>query len=268
MISKYLWITDPHLNFLTRQQLIDFFSKIQSQDPTGIFLTGDISVGTQIENHLRLASQFISCPIYFVLGNHDFYRSNFESVKKSMIKLSESCDNLLYLNFCEPLKISEDVCVIGHDGWYDSRWREPYTSVVFAWDYFFIEDFKSSALSNKDRLVLMRQKADQAADQLGIKLKEALKKYSTVYLLTHFPPWPEKDTSWGGLVEKFWAPYNSSKIVADTLDTIMKEHSNQQLIILAGHTHNKRIEQITFNIELRVGDAIPGVCQIQDIICL
>jgi len=268
VVSKYLWITDPHLNFLTRQQLIVYLSQIQSQNPVGIFLTGDISEGTQIEHHLRLASEFISCPIYFVLGNHDFYRSNFDSVNKSMINLSNRYDNLFYLNLHEPLKLSEEVCIIGHDGWYDSRWREPYTSLIFAWDYFYIDDFNSTTLSNKDRLLLVRQRADQAAEQLGIKLKKALEKYSTVYLLTHFPPWPERDPSWGGLVQKFWAPYNSSKIVAETLSLIMKENLDKELIILSGHTHNKRVEQITSNIELRVGDATPGICKINDIIYL
>lgn len=198
-------------------------------------------------------ARVISSPIYFVLGNHDYHKNNFETVTNTVSNLTNQHANLHYLNVCEPLPLNDNICVIGHDGWYDARWRDPYTSFIFAWDYFFIKDFRSLT-SNKERITLVRRKADEAAFQLGQKLTRALKKYQTIYLLTHFPPWPENDLICGGILEKFWMPYNSSKATADVLSSIMKD-SDKKLIVLSGHTHRKRFEKITDNIELRVGSS-------------
>jgi predicted phosphodiesterase len=253
---KYFWLTDTHFNFLSKEKLISYFIEIQSRHPDGIFLTGDISTGSQLIQHLQWMSGIIHCPIYFVLGNHDFYRSDFLTVNQSIISLMKTNKNLLYLNICDPITLSKNVGIIGDNGWYDARWREPHTSLVFCFDYFFIKDFRS-LIFNKDRLSLVRQKADESALHIEFKLRDALKEYSTVYLLTHIPPWPESQNNWGGLESKFWMPYNSSKVTADMLLAIMDENPNKKLIILSGHVHAKKTytKYISHNIECVIGQA-------------
>lgn len=265
-MKRFLWATDLHLNFLNRYNIINFLLSIHRANVDGVFITGDISTGNKLVEHLSWMESIIKKPIYFTLGNHDFYESDIFSVKNSLKKLTIS--NLKYLTQNETnISLTKDIALIGHDGWYDSRWREPLTSLVFMWDWFFIKDFRS-LVSNYDRMNLIRKLADEAAESISNKLKKALEDHSTVYLLTHYPPWPEKHYLFGEIAEKFWSPYNSSKILANTLKSIMDDHPGKNLIILAGHVHVKRNEMITPNIQLRVGSGAHGKAMIEDILIL
>ena len=253
--SKCFWITDPHLNFLTQSQIIEFFLKIQSYQPNGIFLTGDISTGNKIISHLKLMANIISCPIYFVLGNHDFYHSDYSAIQNDIVRLTKDNKNLKYLSVQQSISLTKDVAIIGHDGWYDAGWRNPLLPIVFLADWYFISDFRFCE-NNAARLSLMKYKSEVAARCLEKSLTKALEEnHSTVYLLTHFPPWPEKNDKYGGIFEKFWMPYNSCKVVADMISAVMMNHPNQQLIILAGHTHPKQSSSIKIaqNITCQVG---------------
>lgn len=266
-MSKYLWITDPHFNFSSPEQNKKFLEHVKGYNPAGIFLTGDISTGRELSSHLKLILGILDCPIYFVLGNHDYYRSSFAHIDYEMSYLSKRHGNLHYLNNEDPISLSEKVAVIGHNGWYDAGWRTPVFPFVFWADWYFIHDFRFHD-SNADRMSLMKYKAEVATENLKIKLEKSLKTHHTTYLLTHFPPWPEKIDKWGGLVETFWKPYNSCKVAADMISSVMKKHPDQKLIILAGHTHRQRYENISHNIELRVGAGSHKKSQVQDVIWL
>jgi hypothetical protein len=181
--------------------------------------------------------------------------------------LTQQDSKLHYLSVEEPISLTNDIAIIGQDGWYDAGWKKPFLPIVFWADWYFISDFRLCK-DNTSRIDLMKYQAKLASEKLKFSLEKALKTHSTVYLLTHFPPWPEKNDKWYGLIESFWTPYNSCKITADMLSSVMNSHPKQKLIVLAGHTHCQRYEKITPNIELKVGCADHGRCQIQDIICL
>ena len=260
--KKYFWITDSHFNFVAKTKLIGFFIDLQCAVPYGIFITGDISTGPLVAKHLQCMAKIVHCPIYFVLGNHDAYRASFEEVEKSIVRLTKSEQNLVYMTNSDPIELSSDVAVIGHDGWYDAKWRDPYTPLIFIWDFFFIKDFRS-LFSNKERMDVVRERAKRASESIAEKLKLALKDHSTVYLLTHIPPWPNVGR-W--LIDKFWMPYNSSKVIADEIVNIMNQHKDKNLIVLAGHSHLRRRAIISDNIELRVGFAKHGQTIIEEVI--
>lgn len=264
-LKRYIWLTDTHFNFLDQATLVGFFLGLEAKKVNGLFLTGDISTGPDVVKHLMWLDKVVKTPIYFVLGNHDYYRSTFAQTEQAMTGLMQSNDNLHYLTACEPISLSQDVALIGHDGWYDAGWRDPMTTAIFVWDWYFIKDFRS-LFGTEERMALVKGRAKEAAEFIADKLKKALKNHSTVYMLTHFPPWPEESDKFYGLLEKFWMPYNSSKMMADCVSDIMDKHPDKKLVILAGHTHIKRNIQISHNIELRVGDAEFGKPQVQDII--
>ena len=69
---KYLWFTDLHLNRVSPIKKILFINHIIKENPKAIFLTGDISNGMILYYDLYLLARFIKCPIYFILGNHDY----------------------------------------------------------------------------------------------------------------------------------------------------------------------------------------------------
>jgi len=266
-LKRYIWLTDTHFNFLDQAALLGFFLSLEEKKADGIFLTGDVSTGPHLVKHLNLLEKVVKTPVYFVLGNHDYYRATFSEIENSMVELMQSNSRLHYLSVSDPISLSDDVAVIGHDGWYDAGWRAPVTPAIFVWDWYFIKDFRA-LFGTEERMNLVRARATKAMEFIIENLEKAFKKHSTAYMLTHFPPWPEESDRFYGLLEKFWMPYNSSKMMADALVKIMEKYSDKKLVILAGHTHIKRKIQISSNIEMRVGDAEFGKPQIQKIILI
>ncbi len=258
---QYAWITDPHFDLISLIELVRFGEKLNNFD--GILISGDISDAGHVTEHLTFLSKFCAKPIYFTLGNHDFYNSDFLTVKKNIDNLVSDRPNLNYLSHSDIIEISPGTALIGHDGWYGADWVEPLTSLVFSWDWFFIHDFKK-LLDNEQRLQKVKDLTVQAAEIIEARLKKAIEKYSTVFLLTHIPPWPDLTSGWK-LLDRFWTPYNSSKCISDKIKNVMDQNPNKQLIILSGHTHIERKVKISPNIELRVGGVQTGKTQIQEV---
>jgi predicted MPP superfamily phosphohydrolase len=247
MSKRYIWLTDIHLNFLSDKKCVEFLSTIGQQKSDGVFITGDIANGKCLVQYLTLCSKYIQCPIYFTLGNHDFYKSTFKEVEELIKNLKQN--NLYHLNTYEPISLSSNTALIGHDGWVDSGKYEPKIPLVFAGDWYFINDFRQ-AKSNEARRLITKERAHNAATIIAKNLKLALSDHSIVYLLTHWPPWLMK---YPGIVNKFWRPYYCSKIIADNICNVMSNFPDKKLIVLAGHTHIAVNAKITNNIELRVG---------------
>lgn len=264
-MKRFAWITDPHFDCLTDLEVVNFLLSIKEENIDGVFLTGDISIADHLIKHLQWMSKIINKPTYYVIGNHDLWGSYLQAVNQNLTQLSDP--NLIYLNYSGDIALNHNTGLIGSNGFYDIAWRQPLTNFVFLWDWFSIKDFRYLP-SDTARLNLIQEWAENYTQDIINKLTKAFKKYSTIYLLTHIPPWPEKNYSLGELANKFWSPYNSCKILAEALTNLMNQHLDKNLIILAGHIHKQRIEQITPNIELQVGEAWHGKVKLQDIIVL
>lgn len=264
MQKRYIWLTDTHFDFINRNKLFDFFTLLRQLKCDGIFISGDISTGKDLAQHISLLLKVTETNIYWVNGNHDIYGSNFASISTQMNNLMQDDERLHYLTSLNCVELSKNVGLIGHDGWCDARWRAPLTNIVFYADFYKIEDFRKLA-NNNERVQLVRKLADGAASSISTKLSLALEKYDTIYLLTHFPPWPDDSNN---LTSKFWMPYNSSKVMAEIIENIMKQHPSKNLIVLSGHTHHKRNVKIADNIELRVGISTVTKPEIQDILLI
>lgn len=263
--KRYAWITDPHFGHLKFSELFNFFCSLRKFD--GIFITGDISTGKLVEYHLKTLEALVRVPIYFVIGNHDLWYSDWDTVHKAISKINIKNDNLYYLSESDVISLSEDVALIGHDGWYDAHHSEPLSWVVFAPDWLFIKDFRDLP-TNYHRLKKSREKAKEATNFVEHNLVKALKDHKVVYLLVHHPPWPQDSPSWRDLVNRFWNPYNSCKCMSDMLERVMKGHPDKKLIVLSGHTHLEKTKKISSNIFSKTGGARLGLSEIQDIIVI
>ena len=84
---KLIWLSDIHLEFPTDKVVRTFIARVAGEKPDAILITGDISNAVRIEYHLGLLAT-LPCPIYFVLGNHDFYEGSFASVEATV---KEAC---------------------------------------------------------------------------------------------------------------------------------------------------------------------------------
>ena len=139
-MDEFIWITDPHYNRVTKNQIVEHFQELKIKNPKGIFLTGDISNGTNLKEHLELLAD-LDIPIYFCLGNHDIYNLSFKEANDIVRLLCKTYDNLFYLNDCKPMLLSNKVALIGQNGWYDARYLKPISNLIFAHDSFYIKDF-------------------------------------------------------------------------------------------------------------------------------
>lgn len=266
-MSKFLWLTDIHLNFLSPHDVMNFASKLRSYNADGILISGDISTGPRLIDDLSVLASNVRCPIYFVLGNHDFYRTSFTEAEHAVKNLCSNESSITYLSSVEYITLSQDVALVGQDGWYDTRWCEPLSSLVFLYDFFLIKDFRA-LFSHKERIALAREKAYEEAQRTSSKLRQALKLHKTVYFITHFPPWPQATPYEGNLIKRFWVPYSTSKVMAETLKNVMIDFPDRKLIVLSGHTHESKEYQPTENIIVKVGHSRFGDPKVQNIISL
>lgn len=75
---KLAWLTDIHLNFLPDEEA--FCASVAATDADAFVITGDIGEAPNVVMYLNQLDNYLERPIYFVLGNHDFYRGDFATV--------------------------------------------------------------------------------------------------------------------------------------------------------------------------------------------
>ena len=104
---KLGWLTDIHLCFINTEKAIEIMRNFISEHSLdGLIISGDIEC---VEDLILL-----NVPIFFVLGNHDFYGSDIESRREKM-------NVPTYLTKSNPIFIKERTFLTGEDGWYDMR---------------------------------------------------------------------------------------------------------------------------------------------------
>lgn len=253
-MQRYVWLSDTHLNlsvlpFLKRL----FVSRLKSARPDGIFITGDISIGLGVEFDLRFLARNFDCPIYFVLGNHDYHLRYISSVHSDMSRLTREVDHLHWMTEESTLSLSPGVALIGTEGWYDARMGDP-KYLRWTSDWMLTFDFLQQH-NMEERLETWRAMAQKSADEITVKLENALQRHSTVYLMTHFPPWREATRGEGTLLERYWMPYNTNDAMGQAIEKVMANHPTSRVIVLAGHTHNPCYIHVSDTIECRVARA-------------
>ncbi len=252
--TKYLHYTDTHLNFSFPWTQRLFAQNIKDEKPHGIFLTGDIACGMSLISVLEiLAIKLDPIPIYFVLGNHDIFGSSFEKMGKKLETLLEEHPNLIWMPKQEPIALNKDCALIGVDGWYDLQYKDEERYTFYNLDWIMIEDFQRlPTLEAKKEL--SRQLAEKDASLLKTKLLKALEEFQTVYILTHIPPYKEATHYNDFKLDRYWRPYNTNVQMGKMIEEIMAERADQNVILLAGHTHEQCILNISHNIECIVGE--------------
>lgn len=254
MKDKYLWFTDTHLDKVPPWALIRFIAHIIKENPKGVFLTGDISTGLLIDWHLKMLATFVKCPIYFVLGNHDYHFSSIEKTHEKIRKLKQDFPNLIWMTEAGVVHLSDEVALIGTEGWYDANNGKP-EYLKFTFDWFLTEDFRNLP-SMEERIELWRKMADQSAHDLVDKIEKAIEQgYKSIYVLTHFPPWREATRDVGTILEQFWLPYNVNIRLGKALEKAMESHKKRYITVLAGHTHTDCWIHVSRNIECKVSKA-------------
>ena len=264
--GRAAWWTDLHFELLTTLEQGQVLEEWRESAGDCAIVTGDISHGSSVFRWLRGLAEVFARPIYFVLGNHDFYGTSITRQREVAKRACEEISNLVYLTEGPVVSLSPDTALVGHDGWGDMREGDWEGTSVRPPDLDEIEDLKEVAL---DRIVLrdrLRQLGDEAAGRLERGLGEALDGHSRVIVATHVPPFREASWYDGDVSTAPWLPFFCCRAVGDVLLDAAEKHPACELLVLCGHCHGTGDVRIRENLRVLTGGGEPCSPHVQRIL--
>ncbi len=237
------WTTDIHLNFLKEYERKALYAKINKSRGECLLIGGDIAEAHSLVLFLDEMKNYISKDIYYVLGNHDYYGSDFDEVKNIIFEYFEKQNKKSQKNqhkfqcfdfFDETVSLTEKTVLIGNSGWGDAGYGNFMESNVQLSDYFYIKSLKNLSkiqLQNK-----LQNKGIEFADYLKKKL-EKCRKYKTIIYLTHVPPFENACWYNGQISDSNFLPHFSCAATGNALIEYAEKNLHQNIIVLCGHTH-------------------------------
>ena len=273
-MKKFAWATDIHLDFIDGPEDVgrvqdEFALPLSNIECDGVFITGDISRSDQVTRHLHILDSLVDKPIYFILGNHDFYGSDFEATRRSVDEVCSKSKNLKYLTRLDQcVSLTSETALIGHDGWYDASFGDPMTSSYLMSDWLKIENFNMVSgiyrvpmgiEINKTIIVdYCRYLAFEAAEHIKTQAEMAAKNHKTVVILTHVPPFLQLHKPGGRTSSEASFPWYTSKLVGDAITDVSRRFPEVRFEVFCGHTHEKFDANISDNLSCHVGGSVYG----------
>lgn len=258
------WITDIHLNFVDSDGIERFCNKILSTDADAVLLSGDIGEAPTLGSYLDLLQERLRRPIYFVLGNHDFYQGAIVDVRNQAVAITQQSPWLRWLPAVDGVELTPQVALVGHDGWSDGRLGEFHGSSVRLNDYELIEELRG--LAKPALLAKLNALGDEAASYLHRVLLQVLPHFAEVIVLTHVPPFREACLYQGKPGDDEWLPHFTCNAVGDMLVKMAKGHPDHRLTVLCGHAHHAAEVQMLPNLWVKTGAATYREPQLQTVL--
>lgn len=263
---KLVWLTDLHLEFLTPGLARAFIAEVAVETPDAILITGDISTARSIEYHLGMLAESLRCPIFFELGNHDFYHGSFAQVDVLVQKVCTRYSNLTHLGYGEIIPLSEDAVLIGHRGWADGRAGAGSRSTIRLTDHQLIADFRQ--LHTEELFSYLHRLGDESADYIFKIASEALKKAKTLVIATHVPPFVEASLYQNKPSGSDFAPHFVNFVMGRAILQLAEGHPDKNFVILCGHTHHPALYSPVSNVTVKVAGAqyhAPAIAEVMTI---
>ena len=258
MNKLLFWATDIHLNFLSPATNKIFLGTVLTKLKTGnvMVVTGDIAEAPSVCEFMEVWKDQIEAQgseLYFILGNHDFYRGSIEKVRN---KLRTGVLSKNWLPSAGIIKLSETTALIGHDGFYDGGYDNWFKSKVDMNDYYSIQELGPNQCPVRQmKFDKLQELSQEAADFIYATGTEALKTYDTLYVGTHVPPFREAAVHMGKESDPDWMPHFSSKRMGDALRRLALENPTKQITVLCGHTHGEGLCHPESNLMCYTGKA-------------
>ncbi len=261
---RLLWITDIHLNFIPTPRRQAFYAHIRETQSDAVILGGDIGEADSSPLLLREMALALPIPIYFVLGNHDFYHGSLAEVRKAIGKLCAGVPNLHWLSTSDVVSLTPHTALIGHDSWADGRCGDFDRSEVVLNDYLLIKELRN--LTRNRRFAKLNDLGDEAAGFLEARARQALKTHNRVIVLTHVPPFRGACWHEGQISADDWLPHFACQAVGERLAALMEKHPANCMEIYCGHTHSPGLYTPLANLTVHTGAAAYGQPVVQRII--
>ena len=257
-MKRIAWITDIHWDRLSAEDRREQTEWIVETEPDAVILSGDIGEATSFGEFLAQLHDNLNLPIYFILGNHDFWRGSSDGVRAAARELSERHGNLHYISDLDIVPLTPTVCMIGHEGWADGRAGDPEGARDFPRDFLRIGDF--AGLKRDEYFARINALGDEAALHIREKLLRALASYRHIYLVTHVPPFPEASLDSYRICHEHKLPFYCCQAMGEMLLEVMKDYADRNLTVLCGHTHNECDLYVRDNLRVMVKEAAYTSC--------
>lgn len=256
-MPRIAWMTDVHLEFLSSAELEKFFDSLAAQKFDGLMLTGDIAQAKTITGAMRLFG-LLEIPVYFVLGNHDYYGGDIAPVRAEMSRLTREDLHLFWMPEVGIVELAPGVALVGHGAWADGRYGHFLKSPVILNDYLLIASLRTP--SDTERLARLNALGDEAAAFLRKTITQAAQQCPRVFVLMHPPPFMEACWHKGKVPDEndVHLPHFSCKAVGDVLLEMAAQYPQVTFTVLCGHTHGDGTAQIMPNLSVFTGAAEYG----------
>lgn len=236
-MTRLAWMTDIHLNFLGTMQIENWLRDLKQEQFHALLITGDIGEADSLEDYLIRIGGKLAVPVYFVLGNHDYYRSSIENVRANMSRLHNENSGLNWLPEQGIVQLADTIAMVGHGAWGDGGYGDFMNSSLMLNDYILIQELVD--LTASERLHKLHELGQESANYIQHILPEALARFEHVYVALHVPPFQE--SCWYD--DKIppddddYLPHFTCKAVGDVLLKIADDYPDKQITVLCGHTH-------------------------------
>lgn len=268
---RIAWLTDIHLNFVDDRCITHLIRDIEARSADAVVISGDIGEADSVADFLRRLSDALPGPLYFVLGNHDFYRGSIAEVRAEISRLGRQQSGLVYLSDSGVHRLTNTCCILGHDGWPDGRLGNYEESQVLLSDFLLIRDFRRpegsghrlDAATKTHWLTIMQRLSDQAARHIDEYLPKALADYPETWVITHVPPFAEACWYHGRISNDDFLPFFSSQAMGDVLLRHADQFPTRHVTVLCGHTHGGGEVQVRPNLKVVTGSSEYGEPTVQ-----
>ena len=252
------WLTDIHLNFVDDSQRRLFLESVRDR-ADAVVISGDIGESHDVGQFLTEMDEVIRKPVYFVLGNHDFYNGSIAKTRLEVAEIARRSKLLEYRTAESVIELTPNTAIVGHDGWADGRFGDYWNSDVIVNDYVLITElsrwFVDYSLDKENLIEDLYTLADEPARHFEKVLLDAAGCYRNVIALTHVPPFREAAWYEGKVSDDNYLPHFSCKAVGDVLTRVIQAHPQTNLLVLCGHTHGGGRLQVLDNLQVLTGQA-------------
>jgi hypothetical protein len=255
------WLSDIHLDFVDEAAVERLGRETSATKARLAVVTGDVALAASVIDKLAALAGAARMPIYFVLGNHDFYGGRIAEVRK---KVRGVAPPLCWLPAAGPIDLAPGTWLVGCDGWGDARHGTPDRSRVMLNDFVKIGDLVDcppGALHAQ-----LRALGDAEGETLRGLIDRVPKNARSVIVATHVPPFKEACWYDGKVSDDEWLPFFTCAATGEVLRAAAAERRGTHFLVLCGHTHGGGIARLSPNLEVRTAEADYGNPQVAGII--
>lgn len=259
-----IWCSDIHLNFLEKQHRLDFYKELKQAEEHKILITGDIAESHNLGTILSEMKAHTGKKIYFVAGNHDYYGSSINKMKKQMS--TYKCATYLPKRF--GYKLSSTAWLTGADGWGDCRNGDVERSNLRMADWVYVDELReNSKMGQTPPIETLQKYADADAERMCKNVIKCIERGAKkVIMASHVPPFEEACLYAGKKSTPDGLPFFSSQIFGVSILPIVEAHPDVEFIWLSGHTHSGCTVRKRKNFTVKVAEAQYYVPRIEEII--